>query len=541
MMRCVVLVALSFSCAVGCSRVESSHSAGTRHAWSIPHVLRVADISDPDHLNPYLSEMDISYDVSSLIYSYLVIADDRGRLVGDLATNVPTLANGGISQDGKTYVYRLRRGVLWHDGAAFTSRDVAASWQAVMDPRNNTFEHEGYDRVAAIETPDPYTVVVHLRRRYPPFVSRFFAPLQEGAKPVLPAHILAKESSFNTGALSAHPIGTGPFRFVSWERGDRIVLARFDRYFKGRPGLSRIELRFIPDPQTIASELQAHRLDLIVVPQTSLLEAYRGVNGVVVATAPWNSQAALVLNAARPPLDEVAVRRAISVAVPYAQIIADVTRGLDALPRNSLPPTAIGYVPLPPRQLDIARAKHLLDASGWRTGSDGIRSRNNVRLALTLDTIAGAANFERSALLMQASFRAAGIDLTIKTYPYRTIFVTDGPIYSGKYDLAYYSNTTNWDPDVYNFLACDRWYPKGQNIFRFCDPELDALERAGLQTDDPRARAEIYRRASALIWRDVPYVPVYDARRLIVRSADLKNFRPNMTSTPWWNAWQWDI
>jgi peptide/nickel transport system substrate-binding protein len=533
--------ALALALAAGCSRAESPTSAGARHAWTIPHVLRIADISEPDYLNPYLSEMDISYDISSLLYSYLVIADDRGRLVGDLATGVPTLANGGISKDGRTYVYRLRHGVLWHDGVTFASKDVAASWHAVMNPSNNTFEREGYDQVTRIETPDPYTVVVRLRQRYPPFVTRFFAPLQEGAKPVLPAHVLAAGGSFNTGSLSAHPIGTGPFRFVSWERGDRIVLARFDRYFKGRPRLSRIELRFIPDPQTIASELQAHRIDLIVVPQTSLLDTYRSLAGVVVATASSNSQAALILNAQTPLLREAAVRRAVSVAVPYEQIVADVTRGLYELPRNSLPPTALGYVPLPVRQLDVAQAKRLLEASGWRTGADGIRSRNGMRLELTLDTIAGATNFERSALLMQASFRAAGIDLDIKTYPYRTIFVTDGPIYSGRYEIAYYSNTLNWDPDVYNFLACDRWYPKGQNIFRFCDSRLDALERAGLQTDEPRARAEIYRQASALIWRDVPYVPVYDARRLIVRSADLKNYRPNMTSTPWWNASEWDI
>jgi peptide/nickel transport system substrate-binding protein len=538
--RAVALLALFFLLAPGCSRMQSP-TIGGRHGWTIAHVLRVADLSDPDHLNPYLSEMDISYDVASLIYSYLVIADDRGRLLGDLATTVPTIANGGISADGKTYVYHLRHHVLWHDGEPFTSRDVIASWQAVMNPRNNTFEREGYDRVLDIDAPDAYTVVVHLGERYPPFVSRFFAPLQEGAKPVLPAHLLASETSFNAGRLSASPVGTGPFRFVSWDRGDRIVLARFNRYFRGRPALARIELRFIPDEQTIASELQAHRIDLIVVPQTALLDTYRSVSGAVVTTVPWNSQAALMLDAGKPVLHELAVRRAISLSVPYEQILADVTRGLYEPARNSLPTTAIGYAALPARTLDLARANHGLDAAGWRLGPDGIRRRGGVRLAMTLTTIAGATNFERGALLIQSSFRAAGIDLTIKTYPYRTIFVPGGPIYRGTYDVAFYSNTLNWDPDVYNFLGCDRWYPKGQNIFRFCDPRLDALERAGLQTDDPRARSDIYRRASALIWADVPYLPVYNARRLIVRSADLRNYRPNMTSTPWWNAWQWDI
>jgi peptide/nickel transport system substrate-binding protein len=540
-MRHAVSLAIALATLAGCTKVAPSPS-GARYAWTQPHVLRIADISDPDHLNPYLSEMDITYDVSSLVYSYLIIADARGRLTGDLASAVPSLTNGGISRDGRTYVYHLRNNVVWHDGAPFTSRDVIASWRAVMNPHSDTFEREGYDRVASIDAAGPYAVVVHLRERYPPFVSRFFAPLQEGGKPILPAHILTRERSFNSGELAAQPIGTGPFRFVSWARGDRIVLERFDRYFKGRPKLARIEMRFIPDDQTIAAELEEHHVDLLVTPQTSLLDEYRSVDGVTVTTAPWNAQASLIVNARKAGLHDVVVRRALAISVPYRIILHDVTRDLYREARNSLPPTAIGYEPLPLRSGDPVEAGRLLDRAGWRRGADGVRVRDGVRLAFTLATIAGATNFARSALLLQSSLRTAGIGLLIKTYPYRTIFAApNGPVYSGNYDIALYSDTLNWDPDVYNFLACDRWYPSGQNIFRFCDPRLDALERAGLRTDDRSQRAAIYRAASHVIWSDVPYVPVYNAQRLIVRSSDLRNYSVNPTSTPWWNAWQWDI
>jgi peptide/nickel transport system substrate-binding protein len=486
--------------------------------------------------------MDVSYDLSSLIYSYLVVADDRGRLIGDLATAVPTLANGGISHDGRTYTYHLRRNVVWHDGVPFGAKDVVASWRAVMNPRNDTFEHEGYDRVASVDAPNDDTVVVRLRERYPPFVSRFFAPLQEGAKPVLPAHLLSSGGGFNTGTLSSHPVGTGPFEFVSWARGDRIVLRRFDRYFKGRPALERIEFRVVPSDQTIAAMLQEHQIDLVVAPQTSLVDQYRSTPGIAVTTAPWNSQASLVINAQKPALHDVAVRRAIAMAVPYDEILRDVTRGLYEQARNSLPPTAIGYRPLPSRAADAATIERLLQRAGWIPGSDGIRVRDGMRLDFTVSTIAGSSNGERIALLVQSSLRAAGIAISIKTYPYRTIFAApNGPVYSGVYDVALYSSTLNWDPDVYNYTACDRWYPNGQNIFRYCDPNLDVLERAGLQTDEPSQRASIYRDASRLMWSDVPYVPVYQARRLIVRNADLRNYDVNPTSTPWWNAWKWDI
>ncbi|HXM05905.1 MAG TPA: ABC transporter substrate-binding protein, partial [Candidatus Acidoferrum sp.] len=176
---------LAIAVLVACTGRTTVTTSG-RLAWTLPHVLRIGVASDPDRLNPYLSEMDVSYDLASLVYSFLIVSDARGRLIGDLATEVPTQSNGGISPDGRTYVYKLRRGVLWHDGAPFTANDVVASWRAVMNPRNDTFEREGYDRVASISTRGPYQVVVRLDRRYPPFVSRFFAPLQEGGKPILP-------------------------------------------------------------------------------------------------------------------------------------------------------------------------------------------------------------------------------------------------------------------------------------------------------------------------------------------------------------------
>src|SRR5579864_4878466 len=122
----------------GCQRVSAPVSQGMRHPWTVPHVLRLADLSDPDNLNEYLSTMDLVYFLSSLMYSYMIVANDRGQLEGDLAAQVPTLRNGGISNDGKTYVYHLRHGVRWQDGVPLTSADVKFSWQAIVNPNNNT-------------------------------------------------------------------------------------------------------------------------------------------------------------------------------------------------------------------------------------------------------------------------------------------------------------------------------------------------------------------------------------------------------------------
>jgi peptide/nickel transport system substrate-binding protein len=540
-MLCRFAVLCLAALAAGCTRVTGPAPAGGRHAGTVPHVLRIADISDPDHLNPYLSTMDLVYDLSSLTYSYLVVADGRGRLIGDLATQVPTLHNGGISPDGRTYTYHLRRGVLWHDGYAFGARDVLASWRAVLDPRNDTLHREGYDVVSSIQTPDDATVVVHLRNRYPPFVTQFFAPLQEGGKPILPAHILAGQSDFNTGSLNAHPIGTGPFQFVRWDRGSGIVLARFDRYFKGRPKLDRVELRIVPDDNTILNEVRLHHIDLVVSPPGSLYGQYKTLEGIAVELHPWNAQEVLILNSSRPGLHDVAVRRALALAIDTDGLIEKISRGVGTPAYNSLPPTAIGYSALAPHPYDPAAADRLLDDAGWRRGADGVRMKAGTTLTFTIAVVAGSANLRALALQLQSYFQAVGIELLIKPYSYSQIFSYDGPIYRGTYDIAAYSTTLNWDPDVSTYLACDRWYPKGENTYRFCDPQLDRYEAAGLLSEDPAQRAVAYRAASRVIWSEIPYLPLYELRRQTVRSVDLKNFSVNPSATPWFNAWQWDI
>ena len=181
-------------------------------------------------------------------------------------------------------------------------------------------------------------------------------------------------------------------------------------------------MRFIPDAQTTAAELETHQIDLIAVPQNSL-DQYRSVEGVVVETgAPTNGQSLLLINVSKPTLRGLAVRRAIAAAVPYGAILHDVDHDLASEARNVLPSTAIGYEALPPRKYDPAAARDILERAGWRCGPDGVRTRNGVRLAFTLAIVAGFTGFGQEALLLQSSLKTVGVELAIKTYSYRTMF-----------------------------------------------------------------------------------------------------------------------
>ncbi len=504
-------------------------------------MLRVVDLAEPDHLNPYLSEMDITYGVSSLIYSYLVVADDRGQLIGDLATDVPSVHNGGISKDGRTYTYHLRHGVRWHDGAPFTSRDVRASWKAAVDPHNLTIFRQGYDRVVSISTPDDYTAVVRLKSRYPAFVSQFFAPLQEGGKPLLPAHVLDRERDFNRSSLETAPIGTGPFKLKEWKHGERMTFVRNDDYFRGRPKLERIELTFVPDVQTMMTQARTHQIDLIYSPTPPLMAQYKSIPDEAVYTAPWNGQILIVWNTGKLGLSDETVRNAIIYATDRQSLIDHIAPGVGDVPRDVIAPTAIGYTQQAPMPYDLAKANAMLDADGWKRGSDGVRAKNGSRLDYTIATIAGSALLNRMAVLAQQMLSQAGIAIHIKGYPYNQIFDFNGPIDTYKYDMAIYGTALSWDPDSHVYYGCDQWYPKGQNFFRYCNREYDRLEAKGLQSDDPAVRAPLYAKADKILWDTAAYMPISELRRIIVRNPDLKNYEVNPTSTPWYNAWEWDM
>jgi peptide/nickel transport system substrate-binding protein len=229
------------------------------------------------------------------------------------------------------------------------------------------------------------------------------------------------------------------------------------------------------------------------------------------------------------------------MAIDYRSIIQKITHGVGTAAHDIIPPVAVGYTENALYAYDPAAANRMLDEAGWKIGPDGVRAKGSQRLDWVIHISAGSAGSRMIATYLQPLFKAIGANLTIKTYPYSVLFSHEGPIYGEKYDLATYSLTLSYDPDNLFYLGCDYWFPSGENVYGYCDRKVDAAEKAGLQTDDPAERARIYAAAQKRIHATVPWIPLYNARRPVVRNPDLRNFRPAPTSTPWWNAWEWDI
>ncbi len=517
-------------------------SAAGLHAWTQPDTLRLQISASPHTLNPILNTQQEDAWLGSLAFDLLVTADGQGNLVPQLAAEVPTTRNGGISRDGLTIAYKLRRNVRWHDGAPFTSADVAFTYRAIMDPRTNMESRVGYERIARVETPDRYTVVFHLKEKWAPFVRTVFS---EGASAfrILPEHLLGRVADINRADFNDHPIGTGPYKFVRWQRGDRIEYVANDDYFGGKPHIRNVVVREIPDGTTAGILAQRHELDLLFT-DSSTFAAHRNDPDLRAELLPENAFAAYELNTSRPPFDDARVRRAVAAAIDRASLVRKNTFGTGVLAYADIPPRFWAAAPpRDPNRYDPAAADGMLDAAGWRRGPDGMRAKDGRRLQVELTEYAGSATLRNEDVQVQAELRAIGIDATIRTYALATYYGpadAGGILKGGKFDLAAYGWLSGIDLDDSALFTCAQRAPSGNNGSRYCSPEMEAAQRAALSTYDDTARRAAYARIEALLARDVPELFLYYVQRRTLANPDLRRPTGNFVEL-WWNVGAWSF
>lgn len=497
----------------------------------------------PTNLNPILESNQIESTIDGLIFDKLVTLDSQGHEVADLAAQVPALQNGGISKDGLTITYHLRHNVRWQDGAPFSSADVKFSWQAVMNDRNNVVSRTGYDVVRSIDTPDAYTAVLHMKKVFPPEVDTFFSE-SDTPYDVIPKHLLAKLSNLNRASFNSQPIGTGPYQFVRWLRGQDIVLKANPYYFRGTPHISRIDIEIIPDENTMQTLMESGGIDLAFEVPAIYLNNLRRDPNVVLQLPPGPNWEGVIFNVTHPPLDELRVRQALTYAIDRETLLHDVFYGIGSIATADQTPFSWAYDRgLKPTPYDPTRAQALLDAAGWRTGAGGIRYKNGRPLSLVLVYGQGSVGAENTVVAIQQDLRNIGIETSLKSFDYSILYApiqNGGILNGGKYDLALYAWISGSDPNDADQWMCDAVPPNGNNVSRFCSPQLDAAERLALSTFDRSVRERAYDTVQTLLVRDAPAAFIVDIPQRNVRVRGLENFKPNGISEGW-NAQEWQL
>jgi peptide/nickel transport system substrate-binding protein len=503
--------------------------------------VRFALAADPQTLDPLFAHVDansVEQQVARLAFEPFVDVDERGRAVPVLLDRIPTAENGGRARDGRTIVYHLRRGVRWHDGVEVTAHDVVWTLHAILDDRNPVRSRAGYDRVARAAALDRYTVQITLKEPWAPAVATLFS---YGTAPqyVLPAHLLEREADLATSAFGAHPVGNGPYRFVSWSRGDRLVYERNPAYWRGAPKLARIDVRVVPDPGTNFTLLRSGGLDWNLL-SPAQRESLGVQPPVAFRTVPLALIAGIALNTAHPPLDDVRVRRAIAASIDRAAISAKLTFGRYPVVDTAQP---LGSWARDPQVhepgFDPAGADRLLDAAGWRRGPGGVRAKGGKPLALTYVQFPESQTGVRVATFVQSELAARGFAIAIKSLSNAQLFLPKslgGTLATGAFDLAYVPWPMGADPDDAFLLTC----AGAANVMRWCDPQVDALERRALVAPSRDERRRLYAQIERRVAAAVPIVYLFNPSYSYAYRPALTGFFPNAFN-PTWDAYRWRI
>jgi peptide/nickel transport system substrate-binding protein len=392
-----------------------------------------------------------------------------------------------------------------------------------------------------METPDDYTVVMHMKRVFPPAVDTIFAESDTPIR-VLPAHLLASYPDLNHVSFNAQPVGTGPYTFVRWQRGDRIILRSNPAYFRGAPAMKELTLAIIPDDNTTTAQLKTQEANLGIEITAGVYRDLAGVAGVSRQLADAPAYTAVMFNTQRPPLNDLRVRRALVMGMDRAALVRDDTYGTARLAVADLAPFYWAFdSSLHPVPYDPAQAKALLDAAGWRLGVDGVRVRNGQRLSLLLVYGLGSQIVRTVTAQIQQMYRSLGVDVQLKGFDYAMLYAAaqnGGILNGGKFDLAIYAWVAGSDPDNSSQWSCTMFPPAGNNIARYCSPEMESAQRLALSTFDRSIRMRAYARIEALLLRDAPAAFIDYQMLRYAYASDLQNFAPNGISEAW-NAQEW--
>jgi peptide/nickel transport system substrate-binding protein len=529
---------------VACTKSSSVAGSGGRiNAWTQPHVLRFADAGDVNTLNPHLGQFaDIGY-LSSMTMAYLIKWDEHNNPYPELATQVPTQANGGVSKDGLTITYHLRKGVRWSDGAPFDADDVVFSTDVVNNPANNEVGRLGWDQITKVDEPDKYTVVYRLKKPYSPFIETFFSTA--GANPcILPKHLLAQYPNINHVAYNSLPIGIGPFKYLRWNRAQDIVLVPNPLYWRGQPRLREVIYKIIPDRDTVLSQLQAHEIDMWDLVPGGYLARAQGVSGLSIVRQPSYFYNHLDFNIQRPTVSDPVVREAVRLAIDRRTLIEKIGHGVGILQDVTTPKNApYAVTSIPPVPFDIARANELLDRDGWTRGADGVRVKNGTKLSLDYATTAGSQDTDEAIELERSWFKQIGIDISVRHYPPALMFAPlqqGGVVYGNKWDIIGFAWLNDAIGDQSAIYSCRSFPPNGQNNLRWCNSRAQAAMDALFAHYDQVQRNGDQLLIQRELVKDVPTIVTALREDIFAYNSDLKNFHPNAI-TPFDNMLNVDI
>lgn len=525
----------------------------------------------PSILNPYLSTGAKDVEASSMVIEPLARFEPSGAVAPLLAAEVPSLDNGGIAADLKSVTWKLQPGLLWSDGSPVTSADVKFTADYCLDPAGGCAQAARFAGIAAIETPDPLTVVIRFDAPRPNPFTAFVgsqAPILQKAQ--FAACLGAAAASCTQ--QNFHPIGTGPFQVVEFRANDAVTY-QANPHFRdpAKPAFATALLKGGGDATSAAravletgefdyawntqvapdalQDMQAAGKGRVITAFGTLVERIEVNLTDPSADLPPDQRATAVHP--HPILSDVRVRRALSMAIDR-QLLTEIGYGETGRPTCNLVPAPQPFASDNADCLvqDVAGARALLDQAGWTPGADGIREKDGRKLALLFQTAANPIRQDFQALIKQW-WQDIGVQTELKAVDPSVFFGGDAasPDTFQRFhaDVQMYANNFDGtDPEAYlGYYACDKapgpqtqW--QGENVSRYCDPAYDALIAQMAATADIARRGALARQMNDMLTRDsMTIIPLVDRGRVSAMSNALGGVVVNPWDGELWNVADW--
>jgi peptide/nickel transport system substrate-binding protein len=442
--------------------------------------LIAAIAGEPDQLDPQKTTAYFSFEVLENVFDTLVEPD------ADLQMKPALAQSWQVSPDQLTWTFRLREGVTFHDGTPFTADDVVYSYRRIIDEK--LANSDKFSAVTAVEAPDPRTVVIRVSRPTPNMLTNI-----GGFKGMA----IVSRRNVESGQIATHPVGTGPFRFASQKSGDSITLTANPTYWGGAPKLPGVTFRFISEPSTALSALQAGEIDWTDSVPPQRVSQLSGDESLRLAVTPSNDYWYLALNEARPPWNDVRVRQAIAYAIDRAAIVQATSYGTATVNELAIPTGNPWYTPYDRYREDgeagLQRARALLAEAGAKPTSMDMLVTTEYPETVT------------AAQIVADNLAPLGITVDIRTVDFATWLDEQN---SGHFDMLMMGWLGNIDPDDFYYA---QHHTKGtSNAQKFSDPTVDRLLDAGRVETDPAARKADYAQAATRIADGVSYIFLYN-------------------------------
>ena len=547
----VMLLVLS-ACAPGGAPAAGGEAGAT------PSQVILIIPEEPASLNQYHAVAAIVRQVADAVSAPLAVPDASGEFVPVLAAELPTVANGGVSDDYLTVTWKLRPDLKWSDGEPITSDDIKFTWEAVSNPASGNVLSLGFETIAAIDTPDELTAVIHYNELNQAYLQQFMYG-------ILPRHAAGAPEDMLQWDWNRNPVSGGPYVVTEWNAGDSIVMDRNPHYYlPGQPYIDRAIFKVVPDPGAQMAMMAQGEAQVQLWPGEVKAVYDAQMNGkAAIQEVPGQWNMTLFFNLSQPfddndgpqpphpILGDLRVRQAIAHAIDYDTIVTAINP--DVIPTAT--PFAYGWYKCEQERkypYDVAAAKALLDAAGWVEGPDGIRvaqdalyAEDGTRLTLQLN---GYTNFQSLVKLEEGlaeMFKAVGIETTIQNDDFSIIFGSYGdgaPRQLGNFDILVYDTSLPMEPQASiantytstSIPTADN--PSGNNASRWVNERADELVAAAGATVDLNERKAAYCELSDLVATELPRLNLYLFTEGYGAANNLTGYEVNM-----WGSLSWDI